>query len=203
MFRAMMVFTGLVALAAAGRLQATIVWQDSYYQILDGDTYDTDLIVVSPPSGQYTVVDVFGGVVDAMTLYESGTLNTYGGKVGLIMIRSGAELNMHHGEVHYLHVYTGGDANLRGGTIPNVSFDGGAIVNLYAYDVTFSPDTPASFEGCISGRWYADDTMFTIHLDAPSWHDRDRISIIPEPAAVLLLGLGGLALRNRGSSANP
>ena len=153
-------------------------------------------------------VDVFGVYnTDVIDIRSGATVNLYEpGYLGLqVNLEAGwvgndylyPTLNMYGGEIVYVNTF-GGVVNFYGGTVSgNIAAHGGSY-HVYGYDFNYNPDI-----GRLTGFW-EDDTSFTINMnpmsDPPNYQavwGAVTLHEIPEPAALLLLGLGGLALRRK------
>jgi hypothetical protein len=64
------------------------------------------------------------------------------------------------------------------------------LLNLYAYDVTYHETGGYYDRGWIEGRYIDDDLYF--NFDFVESDSFSHITIIPEPATILLLGLGAI-----------
>jgi hypothetical protein len=111
----------------------------------------------------------------------SCTANVFGGNVGLIEAWSSNSVNLHGGVIsdYLLAVST---------------------VNIYGYGFDYDPLAGSYGGGQLTGFW-VDDTPFNIDLFAASlpgggpidtW---SHIVLVPEPATILLLGLGAINIR--------
>ncbi len=120
------------------------------------------------------------------------------GGVFEITTASYSELTINGGEFYELDLHGESIANLHGGqifgglTVSNST----AWVNIYGYAFNNDP-----FPGSPLTGYWASGTPFSINLVDSTITTYDQLIFheIPEPASIILLGLGGLLLRKRKS----
>ena len=167
-------------------------------------------------------VDMTGGIVIVqLGAYDSSTVNISGGVLNGVFT-SGAStastLNLSGSmQADGVRIWGSGTLNMFGGTIGSVQIDnianlyGGIIsdyllatstVNIYGYNFQYNPLAGDYRGGQLTGFWM-NDTPFSMDLyydDTPGGGLVDtwsHIVLIPEPATLLLLGLGVLMLKKR------
>jgi hypothetical protein len=164
-------------------------------------------------------VDMTGGIVtEIFTAYDFSTVNVSGGVLNILDSWDSATLNLSGDvQVDELGVVFSGTANISGGNIGlmevgssnPVNLHGGVIsdylkavstVNIYGYGFEYNPLAGDYRGGQLTGFWL-DDTPFSIDLyydDTPGGPFIDTYShivLIPEPATILLIGLGAFNIR--------
>lgn len=178
----------VLALAVLAALTASNARSAYYYEddlipltdivIQGGDI--RHLIVADGASGPITV-DILGGYVNILNVIYSSEVNISGGRVRNVFPGNSATVNLY------------------GGQIDNIAGGDDSIVNVFGYDLASANIGGSYGDGWVSGFW-ADDTPFSIDLYHSNTYSHIVLhdTAIPEPATVLLLGLGGLAfLRKR------
>jgi len=141
-------------------------------------------------SGHHEVVD--GDIYGEIWMYNDCTLDILGGDIYRLAAYDSTFTNWYDGEMVTLWAHNESIVNIYGGQLGDLWAAEKSYVYLYAYDVTLD-DT----EYILSGRYYSSNNFFSIDV-----HNQDiysHISVIPEPATLLLFALGGLMLRKHKS----
>jgi len=159
----------VLSLVAAGSLRADTIWTSGHHEIFDGDEY----LEIWMYNG--STADMWGGDVFQLGALDSSIFNMFGGAMDYLLVRHDSTVNIHGGILSDIVIY-----NENG------------WVNLYAYDVAYHPTSGG--EGWMDGKYVVDDEYFSFNVDQV---DLSHISVIPEPATLLLLGLGAFFLRRR------
>lgn len=164
-------------------------------------------------------VDMTGGIVTKIfTAYDSSTVNISGGALNILDSFDSSTLNLSgNPQINDIEVYFSGTVNMLSGTVGSVEIHnianlyGGIIsdyllatstVNIYGYGFEYAPLSGDYRGGQLTGFWM-NDAPFSIDLyysDTPGGPIIDtyaHIVLIPEPATLLLLGLGVLILKKR------
>ncbi len=168
---------------------------------------------------------VNGGVLTDLWAYNSSTVTMSGGLVGRYLgAWNDSTVTMSGGSVGYLNVHENATVTVNGGTIGSVleAYDDGTIyLDGIGFEVTDEDDNTTSLSygnklsdfvsliengehdyyfGFITGTLSADgsalNSLFQI-FNTGEYAGTGDIIIIPEPATLVLLGLGGLLLRKR------
>jgi hypothetical protein len=151
------------------------------YGILASEGIIKSLTVSFDAYGSSTV-DISGGAVSSLTAYDSSTVGISGGMVT-------GNISAHNSSI--------------------VDISGGSVNKLYAYDTSMCTLHVSDFRlgdglsldgdrvlgtGALSGEWF-DGTRWAANIgtNAPG----ATIRIVPEPATLLLLALGGVVLVRR------
>ena len=151
--------------------------------------------------GEWSTVNISGGGIEDVTARSYGTLNMSGGSVeGSVDVRDFGMLNMTGGEMSRLSVAEKAVVNLSGGLITEGIvgarrwfFETDVTINFYGYDLVKTSSGGKYGAGQIYG-FYPDGSQFTVDIGGIS---HTCIKLIPEPSTILLLALGGLAVRMR------
>jgi len=207
----------ILVLLSPALCQATIVAFYTDGLIQDGDVYDYVSVYND------ATVDMTGGIVTVqLGAYDSSTVNISGGVLHGVFTSAGAStastLNLSGSmQADAVGIWGLGTLNMFGGTVRSVENNnianlyGGIIsdylwatstVNIYGYGFQYNPLAGDYRGGQLTGFWM-NDTAFSIDLwylnvpYAPLIDTWPHIVLIPEPATLLLLGLGVLILKKR------
>lgn len=158
-------------LAGISPVQADTVWLSGHHEILDGDSY----------------AEIY--------MYNDATADMFGGDVYKLESLDISVFNMFDGEMDLLFVYDSSTTNILGGNLGALRATEDALVNLYAYDVTYHPTGGHYDRGWIEGLYIDSDLYF--NFDFVLVESFSHINIIPEPSTFFLFFLGALMLRKR------
>lgn len=118
------------------------------------------------------------------------------GGIWEIETKSFSEITISGGEINNLFGYDYSEITLSGGQILGdlTIYNPTSWVHIFGYGFNNDP-----FPGSPLTGYWADDTPFSINLvdSTISTYDQIVFHIIPEPASILLFGLGGLLLRRK------
>ena len=167
--------------------------------------YETSTVTVSGASVVYlhtydtSTVAVTAGHVGSMSAYGTSTVAVTAGHVGSMSASGTSSVAVSGGRVDSVHTYETSSVDISGGSVGLLGAQDSSTVTLHGYD--FQPTDGLSLDGnkvvgtgVLIGKWY-DGTQWSISI---SVHDAGAsILAIPEPAALALLALGGLAVLRR------
>lgn len=139
-------------------------------------------IAGGPGSHNYSTINVFDGYVGTgFASYNYSTANMSGGSVGRISFFDYSIANITGGQIDYLHTSDFSTVTFYGRNFfcgSGLTLDGNRVLGT----------------GILSGEWL-DGTLWT--MDINENYSTATILAIPEPATLLLLGLGVVILRSK------
>ncbi len=153
-----------------------------------------------------STANVSGGILEALVSVETSIVNLSGAmQIEGLGVSDSGTVNMFGGNVGLIEAWNHSTVNLHGGTISNYLLAYGTedlVISIFGYGFNYDPLAGSYRGGQLTGFWL-DDTPFSIDLyydDTPGGPIIDtwsHITLIPEPATILLLGLGGFLIRKR------
>jgi len=129
----------VVMLAGAGRVQAALTWDIYKDAVIDevGDFYGRVHIYDTPP--EHTSVNMVGGRVDVMWVYDASTLNMTGGRVSTLLGVESSTVNISGGaEVRSAGVWEFGTVNMSGGDVEHVRTKDHTTMNISGGSVEYA-----------------------------------------------------------------
>ncbi len=159
-------------LAVVSPIKADLVFDSGYNTFDDTDPYYNEVGVIN-----------------------DAHLDVLGGQIGKLEFRGYSTGNIYGGEMDWLWTDDNTVVNIYGGSLNILASRPDSRVYLYAYDVTYHPDGGLYNQPWLEGKYISDNNPFSFSF----YGDRDypQLTIVPEPATLLLLALGGLLLRAR------
>lgn len=166
-----------------------------------------------------STVNIFNAwYMDDLYAYDLSTVNMYDGRVYSLSAYNSSTINISGGFAHdYLVAYNSSTVNISGGSLGSletqdsstVNISGGSITHLQAGDLSvvtfygsdFLAGSGLSFNGnrilgngTLSGKWM-DGTPWSIYIQQIT--PTVTLLVTPEPATLLLFGLGAIITRTR------
>ena len=139
----------------------------------------------------YSSVDIEG---------DSTTVEMTGGSVGQMVVSGSSALDMSGGEIlDSLSVRDSATANISGGSISELFAIELSVIKLHGFDVVHHATGGKWDDGKITGKWL-DGTGFDISFYNSGHFGNDTFShlkILPEPATLILMGVGLTLIRTR------
>lgn len=137
-----------------------------------------------------------------------GVVNIHGGGIGDIESWAGSTINVTGGSVNYLKMQQASMSYLYGGQINTLASDQMAFwqptgepdlngwIQLFCREYDYDTNTRI-----LTGVWgdYSDFSIQLQDIGTIPTYDQIEFHIIPEPGAIILLGLGGIFLKRRAS----
>jgi len=146
-------------------------------------------------------VDISGGQVSSLNAEDTNTVDISGGQVTSLYAKDTSTVDVSGGTVSSLYAYDTNIVDISGGTVSSLYAYRTSTVTLHGYDfrttagLTLDGDRVLG-TGTLTGKWYGqDDTMWIMTISGHS--ASATIRIVPEPATLTLLTLGGLAILRR------
>jgi len=141
-----------------------------------------------------------GGSVSYLYAYDTSTANICGGTACLLAYHT-STVNISSGSVPSISAYDTSTMNISGGTVIDLRAYNASTITVNARDIGVHGGLSLNGDkvvgtGILSGKWF-DGTAWAVNI---SQNDASAtIRVVPEPATLSLLALGGLALIRRHS----
>jgi hypothetical protein len=145
-------------------------------------------------------VDISGAIIGYLDALDTSSVNISGGRVNYLDAYSTSNVNISGGIVSYLYAEYTSSVNISGGRMRNFQANDTSTTTFYGQDFILGEGlwldgNQLMGTGILTGEW-VDGTIWTTEIMN---HDATAtILLIPEPASILLLSLGGfLAIRKK------
>jgi len=182
-----------------------------YYWYADAD--ETSLIDIDGGTTEelrtfgLSTADITGGEAWQLYALDDSTIDISGGEVVQLLAEDRSTISITGGVVEWLSVSYNSEVTISGAEVSNLWAQGSSVVDIIGYELSFDPQfywdsIRQVWQGSLTGYWQ-EETPFSITTwDEPTYdhlalHDLGPLPGIPEPATLLLLGLGGLVLRRK------
>jgi hypothetical protein len=167
-------FIALILLFTFSTVKADLVFDSGYNTYDESDGYNFEVWVINDAA-----LDVLGGSMGKLELTDLATANLYGGDIDWLWTNNDSVVSIQSGNINVLAAYED------------------SLVYLYAYDVIYHPTGGGEYGNreWIEGTYYSDNTPFNFILYTDQVYS--HITVVPEPATILLLALGAIVLRKR------
>lgn len=152
--------------------QADTVWLSGHHEIIDGDLYGE------------------------IYIYNDVTLDMFGGEVYKLETFNVSAFDMLNGQMDMLLAWDDSTVDIFGGDLGVLLSAESSSVYLYAYDVIYSPDGGDWSGGQLMGKYYSDDTLFSVDLMSPETYS--HITVIPVIYAKIEIKPNTLNLSSKG-----
>ncbi|MHC4691566.1 MAG: PEP-CTERM sorting domain-containing protein [Planctomycetota bacterium] len=169
------IFVILVTLVVVCQATGALWYSSGYNTFTNADPQDDEVFVEND-----AVLDFLSGTALGLRVIDTATANIYGGSITYDLYTSGNSIT----NIYLIDLEILCSAQ-------------NSVLNLYAYDVDFYSTGGINNDGYMTGTFYQDNVSFEIDFVNPG--TVSHINVVPEPATLLLLGLGGLFLRKRKS----
>jgi hypothetical protein len=168
----------MIFLLGTHLLKADLVFDSGYNTFDDDDPYYAEVWVINEAQ-----LDVLGGEMGKLEFQDNSSGNIFGGEMDWLWTDDNAVVNIYRATLNML------------ASRPE------STVYLYAYDVVYHPDGGLNNQPWMEGKYISDDTPFSFSFYYES--SVPQLIVVPEPATLFLMVLGGLLLRNRAITNRP
>jgi len=176
----------------------------------DGGIHDIDymedhLAVDYQLAGLETTVNILEmGHVAFLEAFGDSTVNLLGGSLEMAALSDNSQFNAYAGEMMLIHVFEDSRANIFGGSMEVLSVPDRGIATIHGSDFAIDGKSVGYVElssvislgiGVRLTGTLSNGDPLDVMCDI---YGNGQIFLVPEPATVLLVGLGGLMLVKRG-----
>jgi hypothetical protein len=158
----------MIVLCVVCPVRADTVWDSGHHEIVDGDVYG-ELYLEND-----CTLDILGGDIYRLAAYNTTVTNWYDGQMDALWARNDSVINIFGGNLDFLWAAEN------------------SCVNLSAYDVVVTNTGGIYDQGYAAGYFYSNNEPFYFDISQDTYL---HINTIPEPATLLLLGIGSILFR--------
>ena len=160
--------------------------------------------VMNWTSGNLAISSSQWSAIDKLQTYNDVTVTMSGGGANQFYMYNNSSLTQYGGSINYLYLYGNVSASFFGSSYMNTLYIdpvSTATVKIYGSLDQMSlnwwsdPLHVSSGTGTISGNFLSGGTVATFHFNLSGNNSFSHIQFIPEPASVLLIGLGCMFVR--------
>lgn len=166
-----------LAILPSNLIAVPVEWYDGNYEIRNDNEW-------------YHIIELHTYNFVTVKMFEATSVNSFS-------MYGNSEFTRYDGSVAFLYLYDNTAASFLGGSDPMELYidpASTAVVKLYADFDKFEQWSPYG-EGYLYGNWLSNGDPFSIKLVGNGAYS--HIQFIPEPATLVLIGLGGLAAFRR------
>jgi hypothetical protein len=178
-------------------------------------------------SYHYSQLNVSGGEIYSLYSYHSSQVDIFGGLIETYLYSNGSsKMNISGGSIRFLSSFDSSQVDISGGSIYRPYSRGSSQINIFGGSIgsrlwSSNESTMQIFgyDFAVDGQPFGYGELTSIHRDLPNYEPlrrltgtllsgefinndfqigfNGRIILIPEPATLLLLGLGAVMLRRK------
>ena len=165
------------------------LWDGGHHEFSEGFEGEIEMI-------NGATADITGGEIGFILSYDNCGLNIYDNSIiDLVKPFDTSSVYVYGGEINTIFTLGSSITNIYGSALNEISAIDSSTVNLFVESYQLDPTGGAYYDGLLTGTWLNSSDNFSIELVGDE--TINHLNFVPEPATMLLLGLGGLMLRRR------